>query len=216
MGMIQSARRTYLQKTGKIKEAWPIVIRIYREAGEGNYVLSKVTRGRSLRDEDNRDTVKLEVMDAPLETVEVPYKYFTNRRDGVDELEIVRHTRTSFSPLQKKIKCKGPDDEEAALDKIYDIEQMKKTAISDFEQKSKVVENDDEPWFENKYVQVFILFLGAGIFFVLLGIGYSRVVSQPVLDAVNELQASQNMVPVLGLMGGQKIKSLKESLFGGR
>lgn len=214
MGMIKSAKRTYLQKTGKIEKAWPIVVRVYRKAGEGNYVLSQVTRGRSLRDEEENDTVKLEIMDAPLETVEVPYKFFTNRRDGVDELEIVRHTRTSFSPLQKDINCNGEDDEEAAIEKIYDIEQMKKTAINDFEQKSRVVESEDEHWIHNRTVQALLVFFGAGLFFVLLGIGYSRVVSQPLLDAVNQLQASQNMIPVIGLAAGKKVESLKEGLWG--
>jgi len=209
MGFIAKMQRTYLEKTGKIKEKWPIVIRIYREVGEGNYVLSKTTRGRSLKEDD--DTIKLEVLDTPLETTEVPYKYFTNRRDGVDELEVVRHTRTSFSPLQLKIDSTGEKGEDT-VQKIYDIEQMKKTAINDFEQKSNVVETEDEHWINNKYVQVFILFLGAGIFFVLLGIGYSRVVSQPVLDAVNELQASQNFIPVIGLLTASKIEAWKESL----
>lgn len=214
MGMIQSVRRTYLDKTGKINDEWPIKVRVYRESGEENYVLSQETRGRSVREEENQDTVKLEVLDMPLETVEVPYKYFTNRRDGVDELEIVRHTRTSFSPLQKKISSKNSgDSEESTLEKIYDIEQMKKTAINDFEQKSQVVESEEDGWLDNKYVQVFILFLGAGIFFVLLGIGYSRVISQPVLDAVNELQAAQNIIPVLGLVGSRKIQALKKRFF---
>jgi len=212
MGFIGKIKRIYLEKTGKIKEKWPIIIRIYREVDDGQYVLTQVTRGRSALEEEKGPvdkSIKLEIMDSNLETTEVPYKYFTNRKDAADELEIIRHTRTSFSPLKTQIKSK---EDEQSVEKIYDIEQMKKTALNDFEHKTNVVENDEEHWIHDKRVQALIIFMGAGLFFVMLGIGYSRVITQPVLNKLNQLNlesTSQSLIPLIGFTIRNKFNEVK-------
>lgn len=210
MGMLSKIKQVYLQKTGKIKKKWPIIIRVYRKVDDNQYVLTQVTRGRSALEEKEGPVdknVKLEIMDTNLETKEVPYKYFTNRKDAADELEIIRHTRTSFSPLKTEIKS---SEDEKSVEKIYDIEEMKKTALNDFEHKTNVVENDDEHWIHDKRVHALIIFMGAGLFFVMLGIGYSRVITEPVLNKLNNLDsASQNLIPLIGLTGRNKLHEVK-------
>jgi len=145
-----------------------------------------------------------------LKSAEIPYEYFTNRDDGVDELEIVRHTRENFSPLMKNIEGESEEDGEVSeIDRIYKLEDMKKTLVDDWEKKTKITEDDDEHWIHDRRVQALIVFFGAGIFFVMLGIGYSKIVTKPLLEAVNEIQASQSIIPVLGLLGKQKMDELK-------
>jgi len=215
MGFLSRIKRGYLEKTGKIKNKWPVVIRIYRKAGENSYQLSKVTRGRSLREEDGK--IELEILDSPLKSSEVPYEYFTNRKDGVDELEIVRHTRESFSPLMKNIKVQETgenidEDETGEVEKIYDLEQMKKTLVTDWENKVEISKNEDEHWIHDKRVQALIVFMGAGIFFVMLGIGYSKIVTKPLLEKVNQLDTASNILPVLVFTTRQKLEEVKNNL----
>jgi len=200
MGFIGKIKRIYLEKTGKIKEKWPIVIRVYRKGGD-NYNLSKVTRGRTLREEDG--TIELEVLDSPLKSSEVPYEHFTDRKDGVDELEIVRHTRENFSPLKKEIKV---DDEDGSIEKIYDMEQMKKTLVSDWENKVEVTENEEGNWIKDniQVISAFMLLIGGGIYFYLVATASGKANPVP--------EGSENIIPLICITGKHKLAEVSNKL----
>jgi len=185
MGTLARIKRKYIELRGKTEEKWPINIRVYRDAGGGKYFLSQETRARSAEEKD--DLVKLEFRDLPLESTEVPYNYFVPRKDNSNELEVVRHTRTSFSPLKHEIRAESGNYEET-IEKVYDLEEMKRTAIDDFEQKAKVVENDDKAFYEEGWFAPAVIFIMTGIFIVMTGIGINKVVSEPVLEAVDKLE----------------------------
>lgn len=199
-------------------------------------------RGRT-RVLENGDEIFELFHEAEAQTSSVPYSYFTPRADGRDELEILMPTRQTIIPLPHDIgvdagsleelweKEEGtvdeddlpfdPENDDIGLELVADLETATKWAKQQYEDSAEIVQTENEAFWKTDWFKAAVLFIGGGLFFILLGIGYSEVISRPLIEKIDNLMStldtmqsseslSQGLIPTLMFLGNRKIRGLKD------
>jgi hypothetical protein len=216
--LLRRLRFNYARLTRRLDSKWPIHVRIHQV--KGNQAVTYDRRARTLIQENG--SKKMDIYKEG-DTLSVPYKYFGNRKDGKEEVELIKADRGVFIPIPTDIKFKDIDPEKLqeeaefdekedtqvlamddAVDRIVDINDWRRYAENLYHENADTVETEEQEswWHENaNYIGVGIMLVGAGIFAVMEAQGMAKMCSY-----VGE--NSQNIIPVIGVTG----KSLKNKI----
>jgi hypothetical protein len=221
--LLRRLRFNYARLTRRLDKKWPIHVRIHQVKGDQAVTYDR--RARTLIEENGEKTLDIYKEG---DTLSVPYKYFSNRKDGKEEIELLKADRDVFIPVPTDINFKDIDPEtfeeeegfdeekaeedgesqllemEEAVDRIVDINEWRRYAENLYNENADTVETEDQEswWHENaNYIGVGIMLVGAGIFAVMEAQGMAKMCSY-----VGE--NSKNIIPAVAVTG----KSLKNKL----
>lgn len=212
---MRKLRYMYAKITRKLDKKWPIKVRVHQVKGDQTVVYED--RARTLVGEDGKK--ELDIYKEG-KTLSVPYKYFTNRKDGTEEIELLKAGRNNFIPIPTDISFTDVDihdleendsnviEMEEAVDRIVDIDEWRRYAENLYDENANTVEMEEQDsWFRENamYIGVFMLLVGGGIYFFLLTKGVNKYCEV----ATGQAKA---LLPVLGL--GLKGLKRKVRFFG--
>lgn len=189
MDLMRKLRYKYAKLTRRIDKKWPINVRVHQV--KGNQTVVYEDRARTVIQEDGKKNLDIYKEGT---TLSVPYKYFTNRKDGGEEIELLKAGRDNFIPIPTDIDFTDVDLDELeeqedengeqsviemdeAVDRIVDIDEWRLYAENLYDENANTVETDEREHFLREYqkeIGVFILLIGGGIYFFLLTKGAKK------------------------------------------
>ena len=196
-GLIDSLSETYYTKIRrKPEKVYPVEVEKYKRRGD-DWVKEK-DRGRTVEKQKGK---VFELMKENHVETNLPYGSFDKTASGSDHATVLMPERDTVVPAKKNIKVKN-EDGEATIDYVVDVEAWEKWAEQEYEDSAQIAETDDQAWWEDKTVQALMIFFGAGLFFVFLGVGYSYVINEAVIQEIERLREGINAMDQ-GQVGGQ-------------
>lgn len=176
MGLIQNFVDKFYMRIGKPEKVYPVKVEKHRIQGQKdpseidgdvNIVLEGMDRGRTLVDDNGN--MKFELLNEQHAEGLVKYEDFNQDLGDSKYACVLMVDRKNFVPAQRT--WSFDEDFEGSgvseLEYVLKTPRMKEMAINQFEEDSKIVETDEDKWWENPKMQSAILFVGAGLFFVL-------------------------------------------------
>lgn len=179
--MISGLAEKFWMKIGKPEKVYPVKVEKHKRRGEENWV-KQMDRGRTVVEDKGK---VFELMNEPHVNTKVPYSAFNNTADGSDEVTVLMPERDTVVPAETQI-----DPENEKIETVVDTTAWETWAEQEFQDSAKIVETEEEKWWENRNVQAMMIFFGAGLFFVFLGVGYSYVINEAVMQELEKLRGS--------------------------
>jgi len=199
MGVIQNIADRFYMTIGKTRKVYPVKVEKHRIQGKKDpseidgdvdTVLEGIDRGRTLIDDDGN--MKFELMNEPQAEGLVKYEDFSQDLGDTKYVAVLMVDRKNFVPAQRT--WNFADDFEnsgvSELEYVLKTPKMKEHAVNQFEEDSKIVETDEKKWWQNPKMQSAILFIGAGLFFVLLAFARSEFYVQPLTEQMAGLETA--------------------------
>jgi len=211
MGIIQNLSDKFWMKIGKTDKIYPVTVEKYRVVGD-KIVFDEIDKGRTLVEEDG--TKKFDLLNEPHAEGLVKYEDFQDTLSSGNFISLCMITRDEFVPLNKRFDTSVQSylsDEELeqydikhdALEYVLGVSTYLNWAEQSFQDSAKIVETSTDKWYEQPKIQAAMLFVGAGLFFVLASVAqgelYYKDVAQRLAEnteATRQLgQNLQNQIP---------------------
>lgn len=179
MGTMQNIADRFWMTIGKTEKVYPVIVEKHRVKGD-DVVYDSRDRGRTLVNDQGRKTFELK--GEPYAEGLVKYEDFEETMEGNNRVNIVMIDRDKFVPLKKNYNFSqetyiDEDDEiletvevqEDALEYVLGVSTFLEWAENSWQDTSRIVETQEEKWWQQEKFQAAILFVSAGLFFIFLG-----------------------------------------------
>jgi len=207
MGFIQNAVDRFYMTIGKTEKVYPVQVEKHRIQGQKNpsqvdenvnITAPVLDRGRTLIDDQGNK--KFELMNEPHAEGLVKYEDFNQDLENQPFVSVLMIDRETFVPGQRS--WNFDDSFEGSyvseLEYVLKTPRMKEMAVNQFEEDSKIVETNTEKWWQQPKIQSAILFVGAGVFFILAGFAqgelYFKEIGQKLGENTEALNALKDTV----------------------
>lgn len=198
MGVMQRLYDSFWMKIGKTEKVYPVQIKKHRLKG-GEIVFDGIDRGRTLKDSESGEK-RFEISGEPFAEGIVNYEDFEKSSDG-DWISVLMINRDKFVPLKTEYNIDKEtyldeeelekfDIEENALEYTLSVASFLEWADKHIEQSWKITETDSEKWWQSNAAQSAALFIGAGLFFVLLGVARGEFYVKPLAEQMSQLESA--------------------------
>lgn len=188
------------------RKKWPVDVYKFERRGE-NWVLSK-DRGRRVKNPETGD-FEYQFLKEDETTSSISYEHLSTDKNGVDTLFLAKPEKGAFFPLNPEFEVNedNEDDEETPnnvdMKWVMEFSNFIQAGKKELDRSYKIVQTDEKNWYEDPMVQAVAAFVGFGIFMVLAGIGYSKMIQEGTMAAVAELtrqvEALKGFIPLLAL-----------------
>lgn len=186
MGVLDNISKRFYMTIGKPEKVYPVSVEKYKRRGD-DWVKVK-DRGRTVTKEKGK---VFELMKENHIETNIPYSAFDKTSSGTDEATVLMPERDTVVPAKKNIKVEAEEGEtKGSIDLVVDIEAWENWAEQEFQDSAKIVETDEEAWWQDKTVQAMMIFFGAGLFFVFVGVGYSYAINEAVIQELQKLRGT--------------------------
>lgn len=190
------------KKLGRDRKIWPVTV--WRMVRRGDQWVWETDRGRRRKNPET-DEWEYEFLKDDVVTDAISYEHMTKGPNGHDLLFVAKPEKDVVMPVDQETRVEeaeeGPDDVE--MDWVMDQAHFIKVGENVLERSFDIVKTDDKAWWQEEKLQAAFLFVGAGIFFMLLGISYSKLISETAVETLNSV--AQQGLP-LGLLWLKKQK----------
>lgn len=213
MGFIQNAIDQFYMTIGKTEKVYPVQVEKQRIQGQKdpsdvdgdvNVVLDGLDRGRTLI--DNQGNKVFELMNEPQAEGLVKYEDFNQDLGNSKYASILMVDRENFVPAQRTWNFEDDfeDSGVSELEYVLKTPRMKEMAINQFEEDSRIVETDNDKWWQDPKIKSAFLFVGAGLFFILASFAQGELYYKEVADnlASNTEALNQLKETVANQFGG--------------
>lgn len=208
MGVIQNIADKFYMTIGKTRKVYPVKVEKHRVQGN-EIVFDEMDRGRTLVDDKGNKIFEL-LNESQAEGL-VKYEDFEKSLKGDNYVALCMVNRDKFVPLNREYnlnkdtylsesELENFDVEENALEYVLSVSTFLEWADNHIEQSWKITETDDKKWWQNPKMQSAILFIGAGLFFVLLAFARSELYLKPLGEQMANLETALRSTQ--GLTGG--------------
>lgn len=178
MGTIQNLADRFWMTIGKTDKVYPVVVEKHRVKGDNTVVFDSMDRGRTLVDDEGQKT--FELMNEPYAEGLVKYEDFQQTMGGGNRVSVAMIDRDKFVPLHKNYNFDKDtyldqdvldeyDVEYNALEYTLGVSTFLEWAESDWQDSSRIVETQNDTWWQQEKFQAAILFVSAGLFFIFVG-----------------------------------------------
>lgn len=188
------------------RKKWPVDVYKFERRGE-NWVLSR-DRGRRVKNPETGD-FEYQFLKEDETTSSISYEHLSTDKNGVDTLFVAKPEKGAFFPLNPDFTVEEDqeENEEAPenvdMDWVMEFSNFIQAGKKELDRSYKIVQTEEKAWYEDPMVQAVAAFVGFGIFMVLAGIGYSKMIQEGTLAAVNQLgnqiDSLKNLLPLLML-----------------
>jgi len=205
MGTLKNLADKFWMTIGKTEKVYPVLVEKHQmidHGGDDGKTLKLVglDRGRTLVQEDGRK--KFELLGEPNVEGFVAYEDFNQDIEGSKYVSLAIDDRDNILPLSRHYNI--DEDFEGTgigeLEYCVQVNRRKEWAIRDFQESASIVESGTEKWWQKPKMQSAILFIGAGLFFVLMAFAASELYLKPFTDQLANLESALNNMQ--GLTGG--------------
>jgi len=206
MGTIQNIADRFWMMIGKTEKVYPVEVEKHRVKGD-TLVYDGKDRGRTLVDDEGRKN--FELLNEPYAEGLVKYEDFLDTKDG-NRVALAMIDRDKFVPLQRKYdfskdtyldldedEIKNPENievEENALEYVLGVSTFLEWAEQDWQDTSRIVETQNEKWWEQEKFQAAMLFVGAGLFFIFIGFALGETFLKDVAERLAENTEALNQL----------------------
>jgi len=161
--------------------------------GSLNIVFDSFDRGRTIIDEE-KEREYFELMNEPQARGKVNYNDLDNY---VQEplTSIVMISRKHFIPVNREFDLTEEMGDESGWPKLkyaFSLETYIDYMREEWRVTRSMAENEAEKWWQDTTIQAFIMFLGAGIFFILLAYGQGQFFMEPMTEQMASLESALN------------------------
>lgn len=184
MGFVNKITASFWIKVGKPEKVYPVKVNKYKR--RGNDWIKQTDRGRTVEKDKGK---VFELMNEDHVETKIPYSAFNKRGDNLDEVDVLMPERDTVVPAETEI---SPEEEK--ISKAVETTAWETWAEQEFEDSAEIVKTDEEPWYMDKRVHALMIFFGAGLFFMFLGIGYSYVINEAVIQEIENLRTTIDAV----------------------
>lgn len=200
------------------RKKWPVDI--YKFERRGNQWTLTRDRGRRVKNPETGD-YEYEFLKEEATTASISYEHIQTDKNGVDYIFIAKPEKNAYFPLKPDFEIKEDenligDKKDVDMNWVMDQSNFIEAGKRDLERSYKIVQTEDKNWYEDPMVQAVAAFVGFGIFMVLSGIGYSKMIVEGATTAVDQLakqidQAEnlKNLLPVLAWNVKTRFKNQK-------
>lgn len=180
---------------GTDRKHWPVTVRKYEIMDNG--FEEKTDRGRRINDPETDEPV-YEFLNEQKSTATIPRKYLKWDNQGNRMLEVVKAQTDEgavFAPVNKELNVNADnfdelDDEEVDMDFIVELSRFINIGKKEIERHYEITKNENRAWYEQPMFLMVSGFIGLGIFLILGGIAYSKMINTETLKAIEQLQKS--------------------------
>jgi len=198
MGVIQNIADRFYMTIGKTRKVYPVKVEKHRVQGD-EIVFDEMDRGRILV--DNQGHKVFELLNESQAEGLVKYEDFEKSLKGDNYVAVCMVNRDKFVPLKREYnisketylnedELKTYDVDQNALEYVLSVSTFLEWADNHIEQSWKITETDEKKWWQNPKMQSAILFIGAGLFFVLLAFARSEFYVQPLTEQMAGLETA--------------------------
>lgn len=198
MGVIQNIADRFYMTIGKTKKVYPVQVEKHRVKGD-KIVFDEFDRGRTLVDDDGNK--KFDLKNEEHAEGLVKYEDFEQSLKGDDYVALCMINRDKFAPLKRTYNLDPStyeteeniqqfDIEENSLEYVLSVSTFLEWADNHIEQSWKITETDEEKWWQKPKMQSAILFIGAGLFFVLTSFAQSELYLKPMTEQMAGLETA--------------------------
>jgi len=198
MGVIQNIADRFYMTIGKTRKVYPVKVEKHRVQGD-EIVFDEMDRGRTLV--DNQGHKVFELLNESQAEGLVKYEDFEKSLKGDNYVAVCMVNRDKFVPLKREYnisketylnedELKTYDVDQNALEYVLSVSTFLEWADNHIEQSWKITETDEKKWWQNPKMQSAILFIGAGLFFVLLAFARSEFYVQPLTEQMAGLETA--------------------------
>jgi hypothetical protein len=212
MGVIQNIADKFWMTIGKTQKVYPVQVEKHRVQGD-EIVFDEMDRGRTMVDDQGNKHFEL-LNERKAEGL-VKYEDFEKTKKGDNYVSLAMITRDKFVPLNREYNLSQDtyldedqlqdfDVEENSLEYVLSVSTFLEWADQHIEQSWKITETDTEKWWQQPKMQSAILFIGAGLFFVLTAFAQGELYIKPFADQLASLETAleQSSAGVGGATGG--------------
>jgi hypothetical protein len=194
MGIIQNLSDKFYMTIGKTDKIYPVTVEKYRVQGK-TIVFDEIDKGRTLVQEDG--TKKFDLLNEPHAEGLVKYEDFQDTTGSDNFVSLCMITRDEFVPLNKKFDTSvssyiGEEEREQydishdSLEYVLGVSTYLNWAEQSFQDSAKIVETSDDKWYEQPKIQAAMLFVGAGLFFVLASVAQGELYYKDVAQKLGQ------------------------------
>lgn len=202
MGTIQNIADKFWMTIGKTEKVYPVEVEKHRVQGD-EVIYDSRDRGRTLVNEEGTKTFELK--GEPHAEGLVKYENFQDTVHGQNRVALVMIDRDKFVPLNKtynfsKDTYLDEDDkvmdnvevEENALEYVLGVSTFLEWAENSWQDTSRIVETQEEKWWQQDKFQAAILFVSAGLFFIFLGFAQGEMYWGEVTEQLGQNTEAMN------------------------
>jgi len=198
MGVIQNIADKFYMTIGKTKKVYPVKVEKHRVQGN-DIIFDEMDRGRTLVDDNGGKT--FELMGENQAEGLVKYEDFEKSLKDDNYVSLCMVTRDKFVPLHREYNLDKEtyldadeletfDVEENALEYVLSVSTFLEWADQHIEQSWKITETDDKKWWQKPKMQSAILFVGAGLFFVLASFAQGELYMKELAENMASLETA--------------------------
>jgi len=198
MGAIQNIADRFYMTIGKTKKVYPVKVEKHRVQGD-EILFDEMDRGRTLVDDDGHKVFEL-LNENQAEGL-VKYEDFEQSLKGDNYVALCMVNRDKFVPLRRNYNLSKEtylNDQEIedfnvdqnSLEYILSVSTFLEWADNHIEQSWKITETDEKKWWQQPKMQSAILFIGAGLFFVLVAFARSELYLKPLGEQMAGLETA--------------------------
>lgn len=188
------------------RKKWPVDVYKFERRGE-NWVLSR-DRGRRVKNPETGD-FEYQFLKEDETTSSISYEHLSTDKSGVDTLFVAKPEKGAFFPLTPEFEVSedNENDEQTPnnvdMNWVMEFSNFIQAGKKELDRSYKIVQTSEKNWYEDPMVQAVAAFVGFGIFMVLAGIGYSKMIQEGTMAAVTQLtsqvESLKNFLPLLAL-----------------
>lgn len=174
---------------GKDREIWPVTVwkKVRRgdsmENGQWETDRARRTKNPKTGEEEYQFLKTGEITDS------ISYKHLTQGPGGHPLLIAAEPEKGVVLPAKEDWELEegeeGPDNVDMGW--VMDQSHFIKVGKNELERSYDIVRTDESAWWQEDKLQAAFLFVGAGVFFMLLGISYSKVISEGAVQDLTQL-----------------------------
>lgn len=198
MGVIQNIADRMYMTLGKTEKVYPVKVEKHRVQGD-DIIFDEMDRGRTLVDDKGNKVFEL-LNESQAEGL-VKYEDFEQSLKGDNYVALCMINRDKFVPLKRSYnlsqdtylseeELESFDVEENALEYVLSVSTFLEWADNHIEQSWKITETDEKKWWQQPKMQSAILFIGAGLFFVLTAFAQSELYLKPATEQMAALESA--------------------------
>lgn len=195
---LQNIKYNLYKKFGKDRNLWPVTV--WRKVRRGKEWRWEKDRGRRRKNPETGEW-EYEFLKDDVVTDAVSYEHIQTGSNGNDLLIVAKPEKDVVMPVNEETTVRQDEDyegpAEADMKWVMDQSHFIQVGKNALERSYDIVQTDEGKWWQEDKLQAAFLFVGAGIFFMLLGISYSKVISNTAVEQLNQI--AQQSLPFIGL-----------------
>lgn len=189
---------------GRDRKNWPVTVHKIEQHGSGLKI--SVDRGRRIQNPET-DEREYEFMKESQVTIPIERKYLQTGPGNHPLLYVVKisgEDKDYYIPVDPSLDFDLPEEAEQYVEDDQKISflvkhsEFIKVAKNELEKHYSITQEEQDKWYQDPMIQAAILFFGAGLFFFFAAMGYSKMITQPFIEASKNFpEIATGMIPLM-------------------